>query len=175
MPMDLPPPPPMETPPDVPTTSTAPNDDSQDSPVQGLPDDITARVDAIDQAAEAATYAMLRAQYRPVQETPAEYNERVKREFTEKVMEARRQANQPPPPPQPVARGISEQTAREMAAGAKQSAYWAEQQKHRPAPSARDRQAAGQMVEVFSPDRYTHEKGEGIKGKGYSASSLPGR
>lgn len=175
MPDHLPPPPLLGTPPAMPATSTPPDAGSHDRPVQILADDVTAKIEQVDQAAEAATYAMLRAQQKPPQETVQEYNERVKREFTDKVMEARHQANKPPPPPQPVAPAISEQTAREMAAGAKQSTYWAEQQKSRPAPNARDLQAAGQMTTVFQPANYAHEKGAGVKGKDHSSSTLPGR
>lgn len=108
-------------------------------------------------------------------ESVHEYNERVKREFTEQVLEARRQAQAPPPKPQPVAPFILAQTQKEMERGAKQSKYWEEQQKQRPGPNARDIAAAGTTTPVFQPASYVHEKGKGYEGKQYSSSTLPSR
>ena len=92
-------------------------------------------------------------------ESDQEHQERIKREFEAAVMAVRRQEAQPPPPPQPVPLAIAEQTRREMEAGAKQSAYWAEQQKFRPLPTAKEIQAAGTNTPVFRPGEYMHEKG----------------
>lgn len=167
-----------------PTTSTPPSaannpvsaQPTDDGPAVNIPlEDVTHRVKEINEAADYARTLALRQQQMAPQETTAEYNERVKREFYDKVMEARRQRNAPPPPPQPVHTAISEQTRREMEAGKRQSAYWAEQQKLRPGPSARDLQAAGTNTPVFQPQNYAHEKGVGVKGKDYTVQTIPGR
>ena len=92
-------------------------------------------------------------------ETPEEHQERIKHEFQQAVLAVRRQEAAPPPPPQPVPRAISEQTAREMAAGAKQSEYWREQAKQRPLPTAKELKAEGTNTPVFRPGEYAHEKG----------------
>lgn len=155
-----------------------------DEPSVTIPlEDVTVAVAELNQSAEVQLTAEVQAKVDAVlrqgpvapKETTAQYNERVKRDFTEQVMEARRQAAAPPPPPQPVAKAIQDQTAREMAEGAKQSAKWAEQQKTRPAPNARDVAAAGTTTPVFQPASYAHEKGEGFAGKDYTRTSLPGR
>lgn len=155
-------------------TSTPQSVSLPEAPLQ-IPDDVTVRVEEVDQAAEAAAAVVLRSSERQPKETTLEHNERIKREFTAQVMEARHQANKPPPPPQPVARAIQDQTRLEMAAGAKQSAHWAEQQKQRPAPSPKDIAAMGHTVPVFQPDVYTHEKGQGFAGKNLTTHNMPGR
>lgn len=171
--------PPPEAPSEpAPTTSTQAAPAPQDLPVSVDLQDVTSRIAEVNQAADVAAQLALQ-QARQAQhsqtETTAEYNERVKQEFLARVMEARRQAEAPPPPPQPVAPPILEQTKRELEAGRKQSAYWQEQQKLRPPPSARDIQAAGSVNAVFQPGVYTHEKGQAFEGKQHSASNLPSR
>lgn len=155
-----------------------------DEPSVSIPlEDVTAPVAEINQPAEVQLTAEVQAKVDAVlrqgptapKETVAQYNERVKRDFTEQVMAARHAAAQPPPPPQPVAKAIQDQTAREMAAGAKQSAHWAEQQKTRPAPNAGDIAAAGHTTPVFAPASYSHERGENFAGKEYTKTNLPGR
>ena len=154
-------------------------------------EDVTAKVQEVNQAADVAMQAEVQARVDAVlrsgslplapngQELPREvvqaHNERMKREFQEQVLEMRRQAAAPPPKPQPVPKGILDQTRKEMEAGAKQSAYWAEQQKLRPQPNERDRQAAGMNTPVFQPASYAHERGENFAGKEYTKTNLPGR
>jgi hypothetical protein len=162
----------------VPTSEPiSPANDQLDRPVNIPLEDVTARVDEVNQVqqmtaeVQAKVAAVLRSPNRlSSNETTQEYNERVKREFTAQVMEARRQAAAPPPPPQPVAPAMVERTRKEMEAGRKQSAYWAEQQKNRPLPNARDVAAAGTTVPVFQPASYVHEKGEGFEGKQHTRS-----
>ena len=150
-----------------------------EEPAVNIPmQDVTRPVEEINQVAAAMTpevQARVQAALRAIDRTSStesvqEYNERVKREFTEKVMEARHQAAQPPPPPQPVAPFIMEQTKREMEAGARQSAYWASQQRTNPRqnPSQKEIAAAGSTIPVFQPASYTHEKGEGYQGKQFT-------
>jgi hypothetical protein len=106
-------------------------------------------------------------------ESDIDHNNRIKAAFESAVMAARRQAEMPEPPPQPVPPAISEQTRKEMAAGAKQSAFWAEQQKARPMPTAKEIAEAGANTPVFRPGEYMHEKG-GID-KHLVTQSMPGR
>ncbi len=110
-------------------------------------------------AATDATEVWSRSSEKQKGETDHAHQERIKAEFEAAVLAVRRQESAPPPPPQQVPRAISEQTAKEMAVGAKQSQYWAEQQKQRPHPNARDLQAAGHNTPVFRPGEYMHEKG----------------
>jgi hypothetical protein len=132
-----------------------------------LQPEVKARVDAI----------LRSPNHQSTNETVQEYNERVKRDFTEQVMEARRQAARPPPAPQPVSPGILDQTRREMAAGAKQSAYWSAQQVSNPRqnPSQKEIAASGANTPIFQPSSYTHEKGVGVAGKEFSVTHTPGR
>ncbi len=111
------------------------------------------------QEANTATEVWSRASEKQKHETDQAHQERIKREFEAAVLAVRKQEEVPPMPPQPVPRGISDQTRREMEAGRKQSAYWAEQQKLRPQPTAKDIQAAGTNTPVFRPGEYMHEKG----------------
>lgn len=106
-------------------------------------------------------------------ETDEQHQRRIKAEFEDAVMKVRKQEDAPPPPPMAVPSAISEQTKREMAAGAKQSAYWAEQQKQRPLPNAKEIQAAGVNTPVFRPGEYAHEKG-GVD-KGLVTTQMPTR
>jgi len=165
---------------------TPPANDAPNPNVNIQLEDMTIRIDEVNQVQQVVdelkpevrerVMAILRQPDRTSsKETTQEYNERVKRNFTEQVMEARRQAAAPPPPPQPVAPAIHAQTMREMARGAKQSAYWAEQQKVRPLPNARDVAAAGTTTPVFQPASYTHEKGMNFDGKQYTVTNTPGR
>ena len=140
--------------------------------------DVERPVEEVNQVAAAMTpdvQARVQAALRALDpahptETVQQYNERVKRDFTEKVLEARHQAAAPPPAPQPVAPFIMEQTRREMAAGAKQSAYWEAQKAANPRqqPSSKEIAAQGNTTPVFQPASYTHEKGEGFQGKDYT-------
>jgi hypothetical protein len=140
--------------------------------------DVERPVEEVNQVAAALTpetQARVQAALRAIDrnssvETVHEYNERVKREFTDRVLEARHQAAAPPPPPQPVAPFVMEQTKREMAAGAKQSAYWAAQQAANPRqnPSNKEVAAQGSTTPVFQPASYTHEKGVGFQGKEFT-------
>jgi hypothetical protein len=100
-----------------------------------------------------------RSSEKQVGEDDHAHQERIKREFEAAVLAARRQDDAPPPPKQPVPEAIRRQTEREMAAGAKMSAYWAEQQKFRPLPTAKEIQAEGVNTPVFRPGEYMHEKG----------------
>ncbi len=161
---------------------------SQPSPGVSIPlDDVTHVVEEVNQPAQAQLTDEVQAKvnavlrqgtelsHRATREEVQANNERMKRDFTEQVLAARHQAAQPPPPPQPMAPAMAERTRREMAEGARQSAVWAEQQKSRPLPNARDVAAAGHTTPVFAPATYTHEKGEGFEGKQYQKSSTPGR
>ena len=144
--------------------------------------DVTKPVEEVNQVAASLTPEVrqrVQAALRAIdpahpQETVHDYNERVKKEFTDQVLEARHRAAAPPPPPQPVAPFIMEQTKREMAAGAKQSAYWAQQQALNPRkqPSNKEVAAQGTTVPVFQPASYVHEKGEGYQGKEYTRTNL---
>jgi hypothetical protein len=92
-------------------------------------------------------------------ESDAQHQERIKASFEAAVLAARRQDAAPPAPKQPVPPAILSQTQKEMAAGAKQSAYWAEQSKQRPMPTAKEIKAEGVNTPVFRPGEYMHEKG----------------
>ena len=109
--------------------------------------------------AEDATVVWSRSSEKQKGETDHQHQERIKAEFEAAVLATRRQEDIPPPPPQAVPRAISEQTQKEMAAGAKQSAYWESQKANRPHPNAREIQAAGVTIPVFRPGEYVHEKG----------------
>jgi hypothetical protein len=128
----------------------------------------------LQQEALDATVVWSRSSEKQRDEDDQQHQDRIKREFEAAVMATRRQESAPPPPPQPVPPAISRQTEREMAAGAKQSAYWAEQQKQRPLPNARDIQAAGMNTPVFRPGEFMHEKGDS-EGKNKSTTQLPSR
>lgn len=139
-----------------------PSNSNDVSAVPELNDAVKAAVDLrlrLMTEANDATEVWSRSSEKQKGETDHAHQERIKREFEAAVLAVRRQEDVPPMPPQPVPRAISEQTAKEMAAGAKQSAYWAEQQKQRPQPNAREIQAAGTTVPVFRPGEYHHEKG----------------
>lgn len=141
-------------------------------------DDVTKPVEEVNQVAATMTpevQARVQAAMRALDpahptETVQQYNERVKKEFTDQVLEARHRAATPPPPPQPVAPFIMEQTKREMAAGAKQSAYWEAQKVANPRqnPSNKEVAAQGSTTPVFQPASYTHEKGAGFQGKEFT-------
>jgi hypothetical protein len=92
-------------------------------------------------------------------ESDQDHQNRIKREFEAAVLAVRKQETQAPLPPMQPPAAISEQTKREMAAGAKQSAYWAEQSKLRPLPTAKEIREAGVNTPVFRPGEFTHEKG----------------
>jgi hypothetical protein len=157
---------PSETAPPEPNATVSPDD-----PVSIPLDDVTIP-DYADAVAEAiALRHKLAAEARDKQEiwsrssekkkgeTDEEHQDRIKAEFEAAVLAVRKQEEAPPPPPQPVPAAITEQTKREMEMGAKTSAYWAEQQQHRPLPTAKEIQAAGSNTPVFRPGEYLHEKG----------------
>jgi hypothetical protein len=108
-------------------------------------------------------------------ETDQDHQERIKHEFEMAVLAVRRQEAAPPAPPMGVPAGhpISAQTLKEMEAGRKQSEYWAEQQKSRPLPNAKEIQAAGTNTPVFRPGEFMHEKG-GV-GKNLVTQQIPSR
>jgi hypothetical protein len=116
------------------------------------------RARLVREAAE-AQLVWSRSSERKQGESDHDHQERIKREFEAAVLAVRRQEDAPPPPPMAVPTAISEQTKREMAAGKKQSEYWAEQAKLRPMPNAKEIQAAGTNTPVFRPGEYMHEKG----------------
>lgn len=108
----------------------------------------------------------------PVVETAAqradrlhvENNERRKKEFTLAVLEARKPEVKPPVA-QPVAPGMVERTAKEMAEGARMNKVHEDARALRPSqvPNAREKQAAGNTVPVFRPNDYVPDivKGQG--------------
>ncbi len=108
----------------------------------------------------------------PVVETAAqradrlhvENNERRKKEFTLAVLEARKPEVKPPVA-QPVAPGMVERTAKEMAEGARMNKVHEEAKALRPSqvPNAREKQAAGNTVPVFRPGDYIPDP---VKGQG---------
>jgi hypothetical protein len=93
-------------------------------------------------------------------------NEEIKREFYEKVMAARQQAEAPPPAPQPVPTAIMEQTKREMAEGQRMNEHHRKIQENRPkvVRSKAEIAAEGTSVPVFRPEQYTTERGNPSKG-----------
>jgi hypothetical protein len=87
----------------------------------------------------------------PVESAAAKGN----RELYERILAARKIADNPPPPKkQPVAPAILSQTQREMAEGARISARHAAQQAYRPPPTPRDVAAQGSSVPVFRPQDF---------------------
>lgn len=141
-----------------------------------MDDRIVAAIEARRKLVEAAATAQevwSRSSEKLQGETDQAHQERIKREFEAAVLAVRAQETAAPLPPMPVPRAISEQTRREMEAGAKQSAYWKEQQKQRPLPNAKEIQAAGVNTPVFRPGEYAHEKG-GID-KHLVTQNMPGR
>ncbi len=94
----------------------------------------------------------------------AENNERRKREFTLAVLEARKPEVKPPVA-QPVAPGMVERTAKEMAEGARMNKVHEDAKALRPSqvPSAREKQAAGNTTPVFRPADYVPDP---VKGQG---------
>ena len=94
----------------------------------------------------------------------AENNERRKKEFTLAVLEARKPEVKPPVA-QPVAPGMVERTAKEMAEGARMNKVHEDAKALRPSqvPSAREKQAAGNTTPVFRPANYVPDP---VKGQG---------
>lgn len=127
----------------------------------------------IDHEAAIAEAVWSRSSEKQRGESDQDHQARIKRDFEAAVMAARRQADKPPSAPQPVPPAISAQTRKEMEAGAKQSAYWKEQQKLRPLPNAKEIQAAGSNTPVFRPGEFMHEKGS--VDKHLVTTQLPGR
>ena len=84
-----------------------------------------------------------------------ENNERRKKEFTLAVLEARKPEVKPPVA-QPVAPGMVERTAKEMAEGARMNKVHEDAKALRPSqvPNAREKQAQGNNVPVFRPENY---------------------
>jgi hypothetical protein len=127
-----------------------------------LSDDVQATIalrTKLQQEVEDKMAAWSRSSDKRVGESDADHQNRIKASFEAAVLAVRRQDDSPPPPKQPVPPAISEQTRKEMEAGARQSAYWAEQAKQRPLPTAKEIQAAGTNTPVFRPGEYMHEKG----------------
>jgi hypothetical protein len=78
---------------------------------------------------------------------------RMNRELFDRIVAARNQPPPPPPKPQPTPPAVSEQTRREMAAGAEISRRHYEQQASavRRPPNAREIAAQGTTTPVFTP------------------------
>ena len=145
------------------TVSSAPKDEAVNIPLQDVVEmpysDVVSERLRLAQAAVDAQEVWSRSSEKQRDESDQAHQDRIKREFEAAVLAVRKQEAAPPLPPMPVPPQIAEQTRREMAAGAKQSAYWESQKVNRPLPTAKEIKEAGTNTPVFRPGEYMHEKG----------------
>ena len=132
--------------------------------VAGLGDDVTRKVDEVNQPAQVAAAVEAKAQ-EPTQDFSKEdqlhaESDNLKRDFLQRVAAARAPEIKPYTPPAVPPR-IAEQTRLEMEAGRQRVAEFAEQQASRPRPAP---QQDGSMTPVFRPEDYVpnQKKGEGL-------------